>query len=131
MPIVMKYTKSQEDFLEALLMLEEEGRPLETTLVAEKLHISKPAVHQMGHELIDRGLITRKDYGPMKLTSKGRDVAKDVLHRHRVLHRVLVYLGVPKDIAEEDCCLVEHVLSDVTFEAIEKYLLEHDPENKE
>ncbi len=122
----MKYTKAQEDFVEALLMLEEEGRPLETTLVAEKLHISKPAVHQMGHELIDRGLITRKDYGPMKLTSKGREVAEAVLHRHRVLHEVLVRLGVPEDIAEEDCCLIEHVLSETTFQAIENYLKEHE-----
>ncbi|MCR5491109.1 MAG: metal-dependent transcriptional regulator, partial [Bacilli bacterium] len=124
----MKYTKAQEDFVEAMLMLEQEGRPLETTLIAEKLHISKPAVHQMGHELIDRGLITRKDYGPLKLTAKGREVAEKVLHRHRTLHRVLVLLGVPDDIAEEDCCLIEHVLSETTFEAIEKWVNEKAPE---
>ena len=120
----MKYTKSQEDFVEALLMLEEEGRPLETTLVAEKLHVSKPAVHQMGHELINRGLITRIDYGPMALTPLGREVAMEVLHRHRVLKETLLRLGVPEDIAEEDCCLVEPVISDETFRAIEAKLNE-------
>ena len=50
-----KPSKAMEDFLEALLMLEEQGKPLQTTLVAEMLGVSKPAVHQMGHELIDRG----------------------------------------------------------------------------
>lgn len=120
----MKYTKSQEDFVEALLMLEEEGKPLETTLLAEKLHVSKPAVHQMGHELINRGLITRIDYGPMALTPLGREVAKEVLHRHRVLKEALLRLGVPEDIAEEDCCLVEHVISEETFRAVEAKLNE-------
>lgn len=120
----MKYTKSQEDFVEALLMLEEEGKPLETTLLAEKLHVSKPAVHQMGHELINRGLITRIDYGPMALTPLGREVAMEVLHRHRVLKEALLRLGVPEDIAEEDCCLVEHVISEETFRAVEAKLNE-------
>ena len=120
----MKYTKSQEDFVEALLMLEEEGKPLETTLLAEKLHVSKPAVHQMGHELINRGLITRIDYGPMALTPLGREVAMEVLHRHRVLKEALLRLGVPEDIAEEDCCLVDHVISEETFRAVEAKLNE-------
>lgn len=124
MLVMERYTESQEDFLEAMLMLEEEGRPMETTLVAEKLSISKPAVHQMGHELIKKGLITRIDYGPMALTEKGREVAKAVLHRHRVLHEVLTFIGVPEDIAEEDCCMIEHAISETTFRAIEAKLAE-------
>lgn len=112
------YTKSQEDFLEALLMLEEAKLPLETTKVAAILHVSKPAVHQMGHELIDKGLITRIDYGDMALTEKGRAVATNVLHRHRVLKKYLLFLGVSEEVAEHDCCLIEHVLSEETFQAI-------------
>ncbi len=112
-----------EDFLEALLMLEEEGKPLETTLVAEKLEISKPAVHQMGHELIDRGYITRKDYGDMTLLPAGREIAKATLHRHHVLEGYLLHIGVSKETAEHDCCLMEHVVSDETFKAMERVLL--------
>ena len=118
-----KPSKAMEDFLEALLMLEEEGKPLETTLVAEKLEISKPAVHQMGHELIDRGYITRKDYGDMTLLPAGREIAKATLHRHRVLENYLLHIGVSKETAEHDCCLMEHVVSDETFKAMERVLL--------
>ena len=117
-----KPSKAMEDFLEALLMLEEEGRPLETTLVAEKLEISKPAVHQMGHELIDRGYITREDYGDMTLLPAGREIAKVTLHRHRVLRDYLLSIGVSEETAEHDCCLMEHVVSDETFKAMEKSL---------
>lgn len=121
-----KPTKSQEDFLEALLMLEESEQPLENTRVARMLGISKPAVHQMGHELIDRGWITRIDYGDMSLTEEGRAIAIATLARHRLLKRFLLKLGVSEDVAEHDCCLMEHVLSDETLEAIKKSLDEDD-----
>ncbi len=115
-------TKAQEDFLEALLMLEEAGQPLETTRVAKLLDISKPAVHQMGHELIDRGWISRVDYGDMSLTPEGRAIAEKTLHRHLVLKEYLLQIGVSEETAENDCCLMEHVISDETFEAIQKLI---------
>ena len=116
------YTESQEDFVEALLMLEEKGEPLETTRVAKLLNISKPAVHQMGHILIDRGLITREDYGDMYLTDAGRELAKRILNRHRVIHIYLTSLGVDEATAEEDCCRIEHIISEETFQAIVREL---------
>ena len=35
----------------------------------------------MGHELINKGLITRIDYGDMALTAKGRELAEKVFNR--------------------------------------------------
>lgn len=112
------FTRAQEDFVEALLMLEEQGLPLETTKVARLLNVSKPAVHQMGHELIDKGLITRKDYGDMTLTDAGRELARKVFNRHKILKQFLIELGVSEDVAEDDCCKIEHVISEETFEVI-------------
>ena len=117
-----KFTESQEDFVEALLMLEEKGEPLETTRVAKLLGISKPAVHQMGHILIDRGLITRVDYGDMALTEAGRALAAEVLNRHNTLHENLLSIGVSEETADEDCCRMEHAISEETFQAIIKDL---------
>ena len=119
------YTESQEDFVEALLILERKGEPLETTRVAKMLGISKPAVHQMGHSLIDRGLITRIDYGDMALTDEGRALAEEVYNRHETLRQFLVSLGVSEDVAEEDCCRIEHVISEETFAAIKSALEKH------
>lgn len=107
-----------------MLMLQEKGEPLTTTAVAKILGVSKPAVHQMGHELIDRDLITREDYGEMHLTERGRKVAERTLARHRLLKRFLLKLGVEESIAEADCCEIEHALHDETVEAIERFLAE-------
>lgn len=103
-------------------MLEKSGEPLETTKVAEILKVSKPAIHQMGHELIEKGYITRKDYGDMKLTPKGRKLGERIYHRHRALKAYLLQLGVSEKNAEKDCCLIEHVISEETFKAIETSL---------
>jgi len=119
---MVKESKSVEDFLEALSMLERGGEPLETTKVAEILKISKPAVHQMGHELIEKGYITRKDYGDMSFTPKGRKLGEKIFHRHEVLKAYLLQLGVGETNAEKDCCLIEHVISDETFSVIESTL---------
>ncbi|OPZ35591.1 MAG: Transcriptional regulator MntR [Tenericutes bacterium ADurb.BinA155] len=116
----MRQSRSVEDFLEALLMLEEKKEPLETTKVAEILQVSKPAVHQMGHELISKGYITRQDYGDMTLTPSGRKLATEVYHRHKVLKAYLLEIGVSETNAENDCCQIEHVISNETFRAIEK-----------
>lgn len=120
--IMKPTTRSQEDFLEALLMLEEAGEPLETTRMAKKLGISKPAIHQMGHELINKGYITRIDYGDMSLTEEGRKIAKSILHRHQVLKDFLLSIGVDEQTAEDDGCEMEHIISEATFAAIEKKL---------
>lgn len=108
-------------------MLEEKGEPLETTKVAHMLGVSKPAVHQMGHELIDRGLITRIDYGDMALTDAGREVAENTLKRHRLLKRFFLILGVSEETAEKDCCEVEHALSDETIGKIESFVASYAP----
>ena len=112
------FTKAQEDFLETLVILEEQGLPLETTRVAKMLGISKPAVHQMGHELIDRGLITRRDYGDIKLTDQGREVGIAIYKIHKGLVRFLTTIGVSEEQAKIDACEIEHVISQESNECL-------------
>ena len=117
-----KPTKAVEDYLEALLVLENSQEPLETTKVADFLHVSKPAVNQMANELIDKGYITRQPYGDLVMTESGRAIAKKVYHRHVTIKTHLIQLGVSEATAEKDCCLIEHVISEETFRQIEKKL---------
>ena len=44
------------------------------------------------------------------------------LERHEMLTKVLVAIGVPEEIASEDACKIEHVISDETFMAIKNHL---------
>ena len=56
--------------------------------------------------------------GHISLTEKGLEVAERMYERHTVLTGFFENLGVPYDIAAEDACKIEHIISAETFEAI-------------
>ena len=118
----MKTTRATEDYLEALLVLEQEGKPLEITEVAKHLNVSKPAATQMMADLKNKGLIDKEPYSGIRFTEEGRAIASATLHRHKVLKEFFLSFGVDPEIAEEDCCKVEHVISQETFDKIEEYI---------
>ena len=43
-----------------------------------------------------------------------------IYERHKTLTKLLTDLGVDSEIAEEDACKIEHVISQESFEAIKK-----------
>jgi len=116
-------SRAIEDYLEALLMLEDKGSPLEITEISLLLKVSKPAATQMMDELKDLGYISKEKYGAISLNPSGRKIAGETLHRHMVLKSLLTEIGVSEEIAEEDCCHIEHVISKESFSALEKLQL--------
>jgi DtxR family Mn-dependent transcriptional regulator len=117
-----KTSKAIEDYLEALLMLEEKKALLDISSVSALLKVSMPAASQMAGELKALGYIEKEPYGDIVLTAEGRMIANRVYHRHKVLCRYLESIGVSPETAEQDCCQIEHVISKETFNAIEKQL---------
>ena len=65
------------------------------------------------------------DAGFIYLTETGREIAEMIYERHEFISSCLEKLGVPADIAVEDACKIEHVISDETFEAIKRFAAEH------
>ena len=49
-------------------------------------------------------------------------VAKQVYEKHCVFQKFLVKLGVLPDVAEQDACKMEHVISDECFEKLKDIL---------
>ena len=59
---------------------------------------------------------------PETLTQEGLALANKIYERHTVLTQFLVRLGVDPEVAAEDACKVEHVLSEETFNALKNHL---------
>lgn len=119
----MKLTQSIEDYLEAIYILEHSKQQAKSVTIANMLHVSKPAVTKAMNELMSLGYIIKKPYSDIFLTEKGRKIGKNIYHRHTVLHKFLEdKLGLSHEIAERDCCMIEHVISKETLEAIERLL---------
>ena len=111
----MKRTQSMEDYLEAILMVQEERGSCRAIDIAQHLGFSKPSVSVALRNLENDGCVLRADDGSVRLTERGRAIAESVLERHRFLTRFLVDAGVDPAVAEEDACGMEHALSEESF----------------
>ena len=56
------------------------------------------------------------------LLPKGQEIAERIYERHRLLSDWLTALGVPPEIAAEDACRMEHVISAESFAAIKSHV---------
>ena len=108
----MTLTKSLEDYLEAILILEKGHDEVRVTDIANFLDISKPSVNKAVKILKDEKLIDFEKYGKIKLTAQGTKIAKDIFFRHQTLKKFLMNdLGIDKETAESEACAIEHVIS--------------------
>lgn len=116
-------TKSIEDYLEAILIIEKREKRVKSVQVAKLLGVSKPGVNKAMNILKENNLIEKADYGEITLTPKGREIADQVYEKHLLIRDFLIKLGVSEDTAEQDCCKIEHILSEETLEQIRKFLI--------
>ena len=72
----MQTTSAMEDYLEALLNLEKQGKETRVKIVAEKLNIKPPSVIEMIKILINNGYVTQENRKEIKLTMQGLEIAK-------------------------------------------------------
>jgi Mn-dependent DtxR family transcriptional regulator len=113
-----KLTQANEDYLEAIVMLAGEDRsPVRSVDIANRLDVSKPSVNKAVALLREEGFIEQQPYGDIYLTDAGAKYGEAVLERHNTLMRFFVeVLGVEPDVAEDEACCIEHVISEDTFQ---------------
>lgn len=117
----MKLSQSFEDYLEAIYILSTTGQKVKSVSIAKMLNVSKPAVTKAMNELFESRYVEKTPYSDIKLTALGLETAQNVYHRHTVIRNFLINkLGINSEIAEKDCCMIEHVISPETLQAMEK-----------
>lgn len=114
----MKIQESAENYLEAILMITKQKGSCRSIDIANELGFSKPSVSVAMKNLRENGYIEIDQTGNINLLPSGLKIAENMLDRHTTLSNMLMALGVPKEIAVEDACKIEHDLSDESFNAI-------------
>ena len=115
----MQIHESAEDYLEAILMLQERTGAVRSVDVANLLECTKASVSVAMKKLRENGYVELDQEGFLLLTPTGREIAARVYDRHRVLTDFFVSLGVSPEVAVRDACKVEHDLSQETFEKLQ------------
>ncbi len=122
----MRLQESGEMYLETILVLSREKKYVRSIDVCEHMGYSKPSISRAVSLLRNNGYVDMDDKGYLSLTEKGLAVAEKIYERHQVLSKVLMCLGVDEETAVDDACRMEHVISDTSFDAIKKYIAEHE-----
>ena len=118
----MRLAESGEMYLETIYVLTRKSTSVRSIDVAESMGYSKPSVSRAIGILKAGEYITVDKSGFITLTEKGINTAENLYERHTILTNLFVSLGVDREVAAEDACKIEHVISAESFEAIKKYI---------
>ena len=122
--MAMTVHESGEMYLEAILVIKQRSGFVRSVDVGEYLGYSKPSVSRAMGILKKGGYVTVEKDGEINLTDSGRQIAEMIYERHTFLSKFLMAAGVPEDIATADACKLEHSISDVSFQALKKFVRE-------
>ena len=117
----MKIQASAENYLETIYMLSQQKANVRSIDIVNELEFSKPSVSVAMKNLRENGYILMDQDGYITLTEQGRQIAEMIYERHTLLTGWLVRLGVSPEVASEDACRIEHVISPESFEAIKNH----------
>ena len=117
----MKIQESAENYLETILILQKRNGAVRSIDIVNELDFSKPSVSVAMKNLRINRYIEMDAHGYITLLDKGREIAEKIYERHTLLSDWLKALGVPPEIAVEDACRIEHVISTESFEAIKAH----------
>jgi Mn-dependent DtxR family transcriptional regulator len=117
----LKTQESAENYLEAILILSKDG-PVRSVDIAGELAYSRPSVSVAMKNLRAAGHIEINDEGSILLTDTGRDIAQTMYERHMLISDWLIFLGVDRETAVRDACMLEHDMSEATFQAMKSHI---------
>ena len=119
-----KTHESAENYLETIFMLSQIGGQVRSIDIAHELDYSKPSVSVAMKNLREKNYITTDSDGYINLTESGLEIAQKMYERHTLIADWLVFLGVDKKTAVSDACKMEHSLSEHSFDALKKHIIE-------
>ncbi|HEX3021084.1 MAG TPA: metal-dependent transcriptional regulator [Lachnospiraceae bacterium] len=121
----MMIHESAENYLETILVLSKSLPVVRSIDIATKLDFKKSSVSVAMKNLREHGYITVTDAGFIYLTESGMEIAEMIYERHSFLSNWLEQLGINSQVATEEACRLEHVLSKESFEAIKTFVSKH------
>lgn len=121
----MQLSQTEENYIKAIYSLSERGDSFETSTneIALKINTKPPTVSDMLRKLTAKKLVTYQKYKKVQLTTTGRQVAIQIIRKHR-LWEVFLHdkLSFTWDEVHEVAEQLEHIHSEKLTERLEKFL---------
>nr|AOE12924.1 Mn-dependent transcriptional regulator MntR [uncultured bacterium]CCG00636.1 Iron dependent repressor [uncultured Flavobacteriia bacterium] len=123
----MRNTKEKEHYLKEIYRLESANKDVSVSILSKVLGVSKSSVSNMVKKLVAMQLLNSAPYKAIEFTSEGREQARTIVAKHRLIELFLVeVMGFEPenvhDIAEE----IEHIKSPAFFRKVQNMLDKRD-----
>lgn len=129
----MSASKAIEDYLKCIYKLEDplqSDKGVHTSAIASRLNVAQASVSNMIKKLSEQGFVSYEPYYGVALTPRGRQVAIQMVRRHRVIEQYLVErLSYAWDEVDAEAEILEHAVSDKLVDSMWEALGRptHDP----
>ncbi len=118
-----KLSFTMENYLETIYRLSLDGKGARVSDIAEALGVTKASTNSAMSTLSEKGLIVNEKYKEVFLTPSGRIIAELTSEKHHVIETFFKeVLRVDAAVADKDACAIEHVISNDSILAMQKYL---------
>ena len=123
----MKKTKEKEHYLKEIYKLEVSDRTVTVSGLSVVFGISKSSVSNMVKKLVAMKLLSSAPYKAIELTSEGRELARTIVAKHRLVELFLVeVMGFEPENVHEIAEEIEHIDSPPFFRKVKQMLSQRD-----
>jgi len=95
---------------------------IRTSNIAKRLGFKPSSVTEAFQKLSAQGFLEYIPYRGVKLTDRGKKIADKIIARQNTLRRLLLYMGLPKDLAETECKKLEPAITEEAISYIRAFL---------
>ena len=115
----MEHSESEEMYLKAICQLFENKEHVQAAHIVEEL---KGTVSLAIKRQAPKGYIEADDLGGIRLTMAGEQRTKEIGERVRLLVEFLMKIGAEEELAQDNACRIEHVVSQELIGAVRDFL---------
>lgn len=116
-------TKSLEEYLKTMYVLQKQNGNIRVTDIANKMNCTKPSVNKAINNLKDNGLLEYELYGKIELTKEGENIAKKLLEAYDIVYLFLKdVLDISEGEAKKEAEKIKSTITDNTINKLAKYV---------
>ncbi len=109
-------------YLETILLILKRKGSVRSVDIVHELDYVKSSVSRAVNLLVEKGYIVMDAGEGIILTESGQKKATYIYERHQTLTDVLMRIGASQELAEENACRIEHVVTDEMFDIIKDFV---------
>ena len=112
-----------EEYIETIYVICLEKKIAKVSDIKNKMGLSSLAtVTEMAQKLDNEKLVKYEKYGGVTLTKRGFKLGKQLIETHKAIEELFKIINIESSIASDDACLVEHIISKETTQAIKTFV---------